>query len=226
MGDDSEKVRDPDLRDVAAPLPAGRIATATLIVVVIAGLAWLVLELTRFFMLVFAAIVIAAVFDAIATWLCRKAKLHRSIALAFAVTGMIALFLGAFVLFGTQLAQEFDTIRETVPRALQSLEGFLDRFGLGERARELTESGGEDLSQLASRAGGYAIAAGSGLADFVLVLVGAIFLASDPSTYRRGLLLLMPVKAEETTTRRSTILLAACEVGWWARPFHRWSSAP
>jgi predicted PurR-regulated permease PerM len=34
----------------------------------------------------------------------------------------------------------------------------------------------------------------------VLVLVAAIFLASDPATYRRGLLLLMPAKAEATAS--------------------------
>src|SRR3546814_3023958 len=54
------------------------------------------------------------------------------------------------------------------------------------------------FSRLASRAGGYAIAAGSGVADFVLVLVAAIFLASDPATYRRGLLLMLPGRAEAT----------------------------
>src|SRR3546814_5977117 len=54
------------------------------------------------------------------------------------------------------------------------------------------------FSRLASRAGGYVIAAGSGIADFVLVLVAAIFLASDPATYRRGLLLMLPVRAETT----------------------------
>src|SRR3546814_16053213 len=54
------------------------------------------------------------------------------------------------------------------------------------------------FSRLASRAGGYVIAAGSGIADFVLVLVAAIFLASDPATYRRGLLLMLPVRAEAT----------------------------
>ena len=50
-------------------LPSGYglsgIAGATVIVVAIVGLAWLVVELTRFLMLVFAAIVIAAVFDTI-----------------------------------------------------------------------------------------------------------------------------------------------------------------
>ena len=38
----------------------------------------------------------------------------------------------------------------------------------------------------------------NGLANFVLVFVGAIFIASDPHVYRRGLLLLMPRKAEPT----------------------------
>jgi predicted PurR-regulated permease PerM len=179
-------------------LSSGRIAQATLIVVAILGLAWLAVELTRFLMLVFAAIVIAAVFDAIASWLCRKSGMRRSIALALSVIGVFILFVGAFVLFGSQVASEFDTIRQTVPSAMQAVENLLDRYGLGDRARELVDSGGRDLSQLASQAGGYALAAGSGLADFVLVLVGAIFLASDPATYRRGFLLLMPTRAEPT----------------------------
>lgn len=175
----------------------GRIAIATLIVVAIVGMAWLAIELTRFLMLVFAAVVIAAVFDAIASWLCRMTRMKRPVALALSVIGMLALFIGAFALFGSQLAREFDTIRETVPRAVQSVEGFLDRYGMGERVRKLAEIGGDDISRLASQAGGYAMAAGSGLADFVLVLVAAIFLAGDPATYRRGLLLLIPARAEK-----------------------------
>ena len=61
----------------------------------------------------------------------------------------------------------------------------------------MISSGSNDASELISRAGGYALAAGSGLADFVLVLVGAIFLASNPAVYRRGLLKLLPAKAEQ-----------------------------
>lgn len=175
----------------------GRIANATLIVVGIVGLAWIMVELTRFLMLVFAAIVIGAVFDTIASWLCRITGMNRSFALTLSVVGIIALFIGAFTLFGSQLAREFDTIRETVPRALQGVENLLDSYGLGDRARQLIEGSGEDMSQLVSQAGGYALAAGSSLADFVLVLVGAIFLAGDPATYRRGLLLLIPKRAED-----------------------------
>ncbi|MBW8295786.1 AI-2E family transporter [Sphingopyxis sp.] len=186
--------------DAAPTFGAGRIALAAVVVIAIIGVAWLAVTLTRFFMLVFAAIVLGAIFDAIAGWLVRRTKMKRGFALAGSVVGIIAIFTGAFVLFGSQLASEVDTIREQVPRALQGVEAFLDRYGLGTRVRELAEVGGNDISQLVSQAGGYALAAGSGIADFVLVLVAAIFLASDPATYRRGLLLLMPAKAEKTAS--------------------------
>lgn len=185
-----------------AEVPPGfgpdRIAAAAMIVLAIVAVAWVAIELTRFFMLVFAAIVLGAIFDAIASWLVRRTGMKRGFALALSVAGIVALFVGVFALFGSQLAREIDTIREQVPRALQGVEAFLDRYGLGARVRELAAVGSDDISRLASQAGGYALAAGSGIADFVLVLVAAIFFASDPATYRRGLLLLMPAKAEET----------------------------
>jgi predicted PurR-regulated permease PerM len=173
------------------------IATKTLIVISIVGLCWLVIELNRFLMLVFAAIVIAAVFDAIAGWLCRMTGMRRSIGLAISVVGMIGLFVGAFTLFGAQIGQEFDTIKDSLPNAMQGIESFLNRFGLGEQVKELAQLGSNDLSKLVSQAGGYALAASSGVADFILVIVGAIFLASNPATYRAGFLKLIPSKAED-----------------------------
>lgn len=195
-------VQAPTEKEQGAPLSQsssyspGKIASTTLIVVAIIGLAWLAFALTRFLMLVFAAAVIAAVFDAIAACLCRLTGMRRSFGLVLSVLGLIALFTGVLVLFGSQLAREIDTIREMVPQAIHGVEGFLNRYGLGERVRELVAVGGNDISQLVSQAGGYAMAAGSGLADFVLVIVAAVFLAGDPATYRRGLLLLLPAKAE------------------------------
>ncbi|MFC4254332.1 AI-2E family transporter [Altererythrobacter xixiisoli] len=179
-------------------LSPGRVATAAVVVVAIVGLALLAVELTRFFMLVFAAVVLAAIFDAIASWLCRISGMRRSIALLLSVIGIILVFVAAFTLFGSQMANEIDTIRETVPQALRSVEGFLERYGWGDKVRDLAQVGSDDMSRLVTQAGGYALAAGSGMADFLLVLVGAIFLAGDPATYRRGLLFLIPAKAEDT----------------------------
>jgi predicted PurR-regulated permease PerM len=178
-------------------LDPGGVAVATVIFVAIVGLCWMVVELHRFFMLLFAAVVLAVVFDTIASWISRWSRLGRSFCLALAIFGVLALFAGSFTLFGSQIASEFDTIRETVPTAVQNIEQLLDRYGLGERVRDLAEGGEADMGRLLSQAGGYALAATSGMADFVLVFVGAIFLAANPAVYRRGLLLLVPSKAEQ-----------------------------
>lgn len=190
----SERETAPPSRDQR--FDTGRFATAVCVVVAIGALAWLTIELTPLLLLIFAAVTIAAVFDTIAAFIVRKTRMGRGYALTAAVVLVLAVFIGAFALFGTQMVREFDTVRETLPSALRSVEAFLDQYGLGDRARELIASGTSDASQLVSRAGGYAIAAGSGLADFVLVLVAAIFLASNPGVYRRGLLMLFPAKAE------------------------------
>lgn len=174
----------------------GEFAKAVCVVVAIAAVAWLTIELTSLLLLIFAAVTIAAVFDTLAAFVVAKTGIGRGFALTAAVLLVLTIFVGAFVMFGAQMVREFDTVRATLPSALSSFEGFLDRYGLGDRARDLIASGASDASKLVSRAGGYAIAAGSGLADFVLVLVAAIFLASNPGVYRRGLLMLLPVKAE------------------------------
>lgn len=177
-------------------ISARTVAQSALIVLIIAGCCWLIIELNRFFLLVFAAIVLGAVFDAITDRICRWTGIGRSYGLTLAIIGFLALFVGAFALFGTQMAREFDTIRQTVPAAIEGLEGFLDSFGMGGTVSQLAELGSEDVSRLFSQAGGYALAAGSGVADLVLVVVGAIFMAVNPGVYRRGFLLLVPGKAE------------------------------
>lgn len=180
----------------ATAISSAAMARSVLIVLVIVGLSWLMIELNRFLLLVFAAIVLGAVFDAITSLICRWSGINRSFGLTLAIVSFLSVFISAFVLFGTQLANEFDTIRRTVPAAIEGLRGFLDRYGMGERVSELAELGSNDISQLFSQAGGYALAASSGIADFVLVVVGAIFMAANPDVYRRGFLLLIPTNVE------------------------------
>ena len=180
------------------PRGIARVATATVAIVGIVGVAWLVVTLASFLMLVFAALVLAAIFDVMTRGMCRLTGMSRGLALALSVLLLVAVFAGVFALFGTQLAREFDTIRESIPPALAQIQGLLQQVGLGEQARTLLDQGGSDLSGMAAQAGGYVLTAGNSLANFVLVFVGAIFIASDPAVYRRGLLLLMPQRAEVT----------------------------
>ncbi len=180
------------------PYRISHIAIATVAVIAIVGVAWLLVTLAGFLMLVFAALVLAAIFDAMARWVSRVTRMSRGFALALSVLALLGLFFAVFALFGAQLTSEFDTIRDSIPPALEQVRILLDRVGLGEPADDLLDQGSGDISKLAAQAGGYALAAGNGLANFVLVFVGAIFIASDPAVYRRGVLLLMPDRAEDT----------------------------
>ncbi|MBB6227003.1 putative PurR-regulated permease PerM [Polymorphobacter multimanifer] len=171
-------------------------ATRTIIVIAVLAVAWLLVELSVFLLLVFAALVLAAVFDTITRGLMRVLPITRGLALALAVLLLLAVFAGTFTLFGTQLADQFETITESIPPAIAQLRDFLDRIGLGEPARQLVDGGTRDLSRFAGDAGSYLLSAGNGIANIVLVLVGAIFIAGDPGAYRRGMLLLMPKRAE------------------------------
>ena len=168
-------------------------------IVAIFGVTWMLASLTDFLMLVFAALVLAAIFDAMTRRVSGLTRMKRGYALALSVAALLLLFIGIFALFGTQLASEFDTISDSIPPALERVQSLLQQFGLGEPARKLIDEGSGDISKFAGQAGQYVMTAGSGLANFILVLVGAIFIASDPSVYRRGLLHLVPRRAEDTT---------------------------
>ncbi len=185
-----DEVREPHRHSTA------RFATRVVTFLAIVGVAWLLLKLTGLVMLVFAAIVLAVVFDAMARLLSRWTRLPHGWALTAAIVVLLGVFIGIFVMFGAQLAREFETIRERIPGALAAIQQQLEGWGLGDRIRSLVEQGVGDVSSLMSRAGGYALSIGSGLADFALVLVGAIFLAVDPAVYRRGVLMLTPKRAE------------------------------
>ncbi|ONF95092.1 AI-2E family transporter [Sphingomonas jeddahensis] len=181
------------------PFPdLGRLAAATVTVIAIVGVAWLLVKLSGFLLMVFAALVLAAILDSMTRKTSRVTRMKRGLALTLSVLVLLAVFGGVFTLFGTQLSHEFDTIRESIPPAIKQIQSLLDRAGLGDSARAMLDQGSGDLSKLLSQAGGYALTLGNSLANFVLVFVGAIFIASDPAVYRRGLLLLMPRRAEDT----------------------------
>jgi predicted PurR-regulated permease PerM len=189
-------MQEPDGRSRSVEL--NRVAAITLTVAIILGVGWLLIKLAGFLMLVFAALVLAAIFSSLASRVSRYTGIKRGAALALSVVALLGVFAGVFTLFGAQLAREFDTIRSSIPPATEGVRRFLESVGLGGALDDLVKQGSGNVSRLATQAGSYLLSAGNGLANIVLVFVGAIFIASDPAVYRRGLLLLMPARAEAT----------------------------
>lgn len=148
-------------------------------------------------LLIFAALVFATILGAARGLITKLTRLEGGLALAAAVILVLGVLVGVFAFFGRQVANEFATIQERLPQALASVEAQLDEWGLGESVRQLVEQGAGDVGTVLSQAGGYAIAAGSGITDFLLVFVGAIFLAAQPKLYQRGVVALVPKPREE-----------------------------
>ena len=184
-------------RDESRYWTLSRIAAATVSIVAIVGVALLMVRLASFLLLVFAAVVLAVVFDALTRLICTRLSVGRGIALALAVILLLGVFIGAIVLFGAQLTSEFDDIRNSLPGAVDNVQAFLDQLGLGNTVNGALEQGKDALSGLLSKAGSYLLAFGNGLTNLVLVIFAAVFLAADPSVYRRGLVLLVPDSGTE-----------------------------
>ncbi|WP_052505739.1 AI-2E family transporter [Novosphingobium sp. P6W] len=172
-----------------------RIAVAAVMVIAILGVGLLLVRLASFLMLVFASVVLAVVFDAIARAICSMLSIGRAWALGIAVILLLGTFIGALVLFGAQLTSQFDMIRQSLPNGVERLQAFLERMGMGSAANGILEQGKDSLSGAVSKIGTYMLAIGNGVTNLVLVIFAAIFLAADPGVYRRGFLLLLPDSA-------------------------------
>ena len=180
----------------------GGFARRCLIVLAIAVVALVLYQMINLLLLIFAAATIASIFSAARVGITRLTGLKGGLALAVAVLAVIGFLAGIFTMFGTQIAREMDTIQERFPVALASAQAQLQAWGVeAESIRRLIDQGAGDISAIVSRAGGYALSATSGVADFLLVLVGAIFLAAQPDIYRRGLVMLVPKSHEALTAQ-------------------------
>lgn len=168
-----------------------------LIVLAIGILTVILFRTMSLLLLIFAALVFATILGAARGLITKLTRLEGGLALAAAVFLVLGVLIGVFAFFGRQVANEFATIQERLPQALASVEAQLDEWGLGESVRQLVEQGAGDVGTVLSQAGGYAIAAGSGITDFLLVFVGAIFLAAQPKLYQRGVVALVPKPREE-----------------------------
>jgi predicted PurR-regulated permease PerM len=121
-------------------------------------------------------------------------RLPDWIAVLGAVLLIVAIFAGVAWLLGRQIAAQTDALTQLLPTALGRLDDWLSGFGIGHPMRtwlvQLHQNGGA----LVSRFGGWLSAAGTGLANFLIVLFGGIFLATTPRFYRTGAIKLVPEK--------------------------------
>jgi predicted PurR-regulated permease PerM len=164
-----------------------------LAVLAIAALALLLWTLRNVFILVFGSVVLAVILRVIANPLKKALNLPDKLALLLSillVTGIIAL---ALWLFGQDIGRQAETLQRAIPSAWQSLLERLETLGLAEPLRQWLQLGGGGGVVDSFRS--VLLSVTNAVADAVLVVAGAIYLAADPLLYRRGLVKLAPEPA-------------------------------
>ncbi|TFI57057.1 AI-2E family transporter [Sphingomonas parva] len=180
---------------MGATPPRRRLVADLLTVLALVALFWLLWVLRSLLILAFGAIVLAVVLRVIAQPLRRRLRLPDRAALLAAILIVTAVFAVAFWMFGQEVARQASTLRESVPAAWQAIQQRLDTWGLGEAVRQALpslEGGGQSVVSSMTR---MVVSFTSALADIVLVIFGAIYLAADPELYRRGVAKLVPERA-------------------------------
>ena len=163
-----------------------------LIVLGLAALFFLVWQLRTLLLMVFGAIVIASIFRAVADTLIRYTRMPGSVATGLAILLVLGVVAILIALFGSHVAQQLTTLRETLPAAWRTIEQQIGDIGLSKQldrfVASITAPGGGSLSGF----GRALLSIGSGLADLIVVIFAGIYLATQPNFYRVGAIKLVP----------------------------------
>jgi len=172
-------------------------ALKTIVAIGLVSLALLVWKLRDAVLLVFAAVITAVILRAFARALQRVVPMGDGIALSLATVIIAVVVIGAVGLFGQEVSTQISALANMLPGAWDTL---VDTVG-AERLDQLVDRfmpEGATIASIAQSVISVVVSAASGLA---LAVLGGIYLALSPDTYRRGALRLLPASAQRRAAR-------------------------
>jgi predicted PurR-regulated permease PerM len=162
-----------------------------LIVLALASVFALAWYLRHLVLMLFGAVVVATVFRALADRIVRLTGCREGLAVAIAIALIFGMLAVLAALFGAHVAQQVETLRETLPAAWQSFEARVQQLGLGEQLRQIADSVRRSGGTFADF-GRAVMSVGNAIAEVLVVVFAGIFLAAQPRFYRTGAIKLVP----------------------------------
>jgi predicted PurR-regulated permease PerM len=176
-----------------------RVFRATVIVLATLAAAYLIWTLVDLLLLLFACALVALILLTATNWIRLRTRLPFAIALGATVLLLLALIGGAFTFFGTTMQSEFAELATRLPAAWASVQARLAESRVGaallERAQGLAPSGQTIVNAVTTAL----TAVGGALSGLVLVLIGGLYLAAQPTLYAGGVMRMIPSAARERT---------------------------
>jgi predicted PurR-regulated permease PerM len=161
-------------------------------VVILLVLIWYAIDVV---LLAFIGVLLAILLRAPADWLVQRSGMREGWALALVGVVVLALLVGVGVLFGRGIAVQALQLVDRIPEIVQTIRERLQENELGARAVELAESsglfyGGGEV-QFLGRGLGLIGSTFGAVANLVIVVFFAVFMAAQPRLYVDGLLFLV-----------------------------------
>lgn len=188
---------DDKMRAVAGA-PGNRLFAAGAALLALLAFAALLWQLRPVLLLLFAATLVAIVLGALTRLICRWVPLPRPIALALAAITLFGSIFAIAGLFGSELVSQVNQLAGLVPGGWQDLSARVGEERLNHIVEQFSPSGSNIVSIVRS-----ILSFVSGMVSATLLaMLGGVFLASQPSTYRAGFHMILPrsweARGEET----------------------------
>jgi len=175
-----------------------RAVTVSLILVMTVGGAVALWKLSGLLPTVFSTVLLAVAWRGAAEFVSRRTRTPFGLALLLVAIGLAASLFFFASLFGGQLLAQYDEVALDIPAAMALVQRVIDEHPWGRFVEKLMSI---DFSQAAAPVAnkfGEALGAVSGAVGMgIFVIIGAAYLAADPTSASSGVLALTPVSRRE-----------------------------
>ncbi len=169
-------------------------------------------------LLIFAAALLAIFLHGLAEILGRYVRVSEGWLVLIVSLSLIAILAGAIALLAPDVAEQMRHLRVELPKSAQEVATYISQFGWGRTLLDQLPSVDDvrqniDASSFLSGVGGFFSSTVGAIGNFLIVILLAIYLASEPRFYVRGIVKLFP----KSRRHRATQVIGAIgeTLRWW-----------
>lgn len=192
----------------------------TTVAIIIAALLFvlLVYYAIDIILLLFAAILMAIFLRGLGDLTRRYTKLSEGLSVVLVSFLLLVILGGAIALLAPSVAEQVKHLRDELPKSAQNVSDYISKFSWGNAIIEQLPGVNEIINNLntanfISSVGGFFSSTAGAVANFFIVILLAIYLATEPQTYIHGFVKLFPFE------RRARVREILAETGetlsWW-----------
>ena len=169
-------------------------------------------------LLLFAAVLIAIFLRGLGDLIRRYTNLSEGLSVLLVSFLLLVILGGAIALLAPSVGVQVKHLRDELPKSAQNVSDYISQFGWGKAIIDQLPSVNEitdniNTTNFISSVGGFFSTTAGAVANFFIVILLAIYLASEPQTYIHGFVKLFPF--ERRVRVREILSETGDTLGWW-----------